>query len=277
MVNFLASARRLPPLTSFPLFTKLPVEIRTIIWRLTLKSRVVEIEFTELRGFFTRVATPTALRVCHDSRKAVIAYYPTSFGNVMYNPRIVFNFLLDTLYFDMSFHSQVMHFLASMKEMEVRRIQSLGANSMMIWEWGGEVDVDIFSIMKKLVPKMVSLKEFILVFDAASWPELKAKEGSGPTELFPQWRESLWGCTYCEASYLRDTFFLLDSVSRGIPLETTALETCLGRNSSKSILTEVIANPTSTDSVIAIGALTKTLKSLNVIALRITDSTMLRM
>lgn len=199
-VNFLVSPRRAPRLTSFTLFLKLPVEIRIIIWRLTLNSRVVEIEFTELRGFFTRVATPTALQVCRDSRRAVITFYPTCFGNIMYSPQIVFNFLLDTLYFDMSFHSQVLHFLASLKETEVKRIQSIAADSEMwfSWEYDGEVEVDVFSIIKKVVPTMVALKEFMLVFNAASWAELKAKEGSGPMELFPQWCENLWGCRYCE-------------------------------------------------------------------------------
>lgn len=93
-------SKTLPLLASFILFPKLPAEIRQIIWRLTLQPRIVEVKFIESRGFYTRVPTPTALQVYRDSRRALLASYPTCFGNVIYTPLILFNFSLDTLYFD---------------------------------------------------------------------------------------------------------------------------------------------------------------------------------
>ena len=103
-----------PFLTSFTLFPLLPVEIRDIIWRLTLPPRTIEVEYRADRGFYTRVTTPTALKVCSSSRKAVIDSYTLCFGNILHRPSILFNFSLDTLYFECSLQNRVCQFLVSM-------------------------------------------------------------------------------------------------------------------------------------------------------------------
>lgn len=99
----------------FTLFSKLPIELRTIIWKLALEPRVIEIRkfvvdcspaaetYEEDRGFFNFEAVPNVLQACQDSRRAVIAMYPLSFGSVWYKPRVRFNTELDTLYFDFDF------------------------------------------------------------------------------------------------------------------------------------------------------------------------------
>ena len=101
-----------PFLDSFSLFPKLPIEIRQIIWRLTLRPRVVEVLHEYFDDcFHSRAKLPIALVVCQDSRNAVISSYPVSFGSALKIPQIRFNFSLDTLYFDCLFSDHFFHFL----------------------------------------------------------------------------------------------------------------------------------------------------------------------
>jgi hypothetical protein len=81
--GFLASHKKFPKpapkeveplLTSFTKFPELPIEIRQIIWRLTLRPRAVEIYYSRDHGFYSRVQTPVALKVCNGARKAVRTY-----------------------------------------------------------------------------------------------------------------------------------------------------------------------------------------------------------
>jgi hypothetical protein len=95
-----------PFLTSFTKFTDLPIEIRNIIWRLTLQARAIDISYRMDRGFYSRTKVPIALRVCHESRMAVsivhttsssftdlklqvVKDYPLCFGSVLFAPTIV--------------------------------------------------------------------------------------------------------------------------------------------------------------------------------------------
>lgn len=50
------------------------------------------------KGFYTNIRTPLALEVCQESREAVIASYPLSFGSVWFPQRIRFNFATDTIF-----------------------------------------------------------------------------------------------------------------------------------------------------------------------------------
>jgi hypothetical protein len=88
--------------TSFPQFPKLPLEIRQMIWKSTLKPRIVEVSHREEHGFYSRVENPVALQVSSESRKTVEHLYPLRFGSVLDEPAVVFNFSLDTLYFDVA-------------------------------------------------------------------------------------------------------------------------------------------------------------------------------
>jgi hypothetical protein len=112
--KFLNLKPKMALLTSFPQFSKLPTELRALIWNASLQPRVVEIMFVESRGFFTRVGSPTALRICKDFRAAVMSSYPVCFGNAMFKPRTVFNLSLDTLYIGLLVQDQVLHLVASL-------------------------------------------------------------------------------------------------------------------------------------------------------------------
>lgn len=99
-------------------FPRLPLEIRTMIWKQTPGPRVVEILFGDEayyddrdnesvraevcihneQGFHTNIRTPVALEICQEPRKAVIASYPLCFGSVWFPRRIRINFEIDTLF-----------------------------------------------------------------------------------------------------------------------------------------------------------------------------------
>lgn len=78
---------------------------------------------------YTAIATlPTAFRVCHDSRTAVMPQYPFSFGSKTGRPEIRFNFALDTLYIDPSFQEKLFGFLDSLSPLEMARLTNVAIN-----------------------------------------------------------------------------------------------------------------------------------------------------
>ncbi|KAH9203591.1 hypothetical protein DL95DRAFT_142795 [Leptodontidium sp. 2 PMI_412] len=91
-------------LQRFTLFTSLPLELRFIIWRLSLAPRIVEILTSDhcTKGFYSQAALPAALHVCRESRQAVEVLYPRCFGSFLQPERVRFNFDLDVLYLDIS-------------------------------------------------------------------------------------------------------------------------------------------------------------------------------
>jgi len=188
-------------LQSFSLFSKLPTELRIIIWRLTLESRVIEIEFDKDRGFFTRVFTPVALRVSRDSRNATITRYPTCFGNVIYPPRTLFNFDLDTLYLDDEIQIHTLHLLAGLTLEELTNLRYLAVTHAINLDWasGADTEIDFVLALSKMAPKMTALKDLSVVFDLSYWPERGNLEGKGPMKLFESWPAKLMEvhvCTY---------------------------------------------------------------------------------
>jgi len=193
-------SKTLPLLATFILFPKLPPELRQIVWRLTLQPRIIEVKFIESRGFYTQVPTPTALQVCRESRSAVLASYPTCFGNVIYTPLILFNFSLDTLYFDQTLQHQVQHFAASLKREEVDRLRYLAVDSWINHDFEGGYDLEInpITIIRKLVPHMLSLKEFLIVYDLALWGPCGGYPcGCGPMQLYENWPPEVWAQHSC--------------------------------------------------------------------------------
>lgn len=195
-----------PFLESFTLFPKLAVEIRDIIWRLTLTPRTVEISYNLNHGFYSRVKTPIALRACPDSRRAVIGSYPLRFGSNLHRPSIVFNFSLDTLYFDWG-NNRVCQFLVSLSDVELKGIQSIAVHEMsneaIDFEYAPEDDsLDLF---KKASHVMPALKEFLIVYDLGmDWHGHGFPEGSGPIELFPDFTYELQQYMYREGIHLDD-------------------------------------------------------------------------
>lgn len=189
-----------PPLTSFPLFPKLPTEIRLMVWNFSLEGRTVEIKWTESRGFFSRVPTPIALRVCQDSRDAVKSKYPLSFGNVIYKPSTVFNYALDTLYIDQDVQHQALHFLASLSAEEISQIKHLAIDSFLNedWEIGGEMEWNLVEAYRKLASSMPALREYRIVHNLAFASHEEFQEGNGPMELYEDWPNGIWKQHCCD-------------------------------------------------------------------------------
>ncbi|PMD47462.1 hypothetical protein L207DRAFT_158225 [Hyaloscypha variabilis F] len=120
-----------PYLQEFTIFPKLPIEIRQAIWKLTVRPRTVEIYHSTTRGYWSNVKVPTALRVNRDSRNAVGYSYPLCFGSVLHEPRIVFNFSMDILYFDDMMWTEIPRFLTSLKDAELTKIQSIAVSMIL--------------------------------------------------------------------------------------------------------------------------------------------------
>ncbi|TVY33217.1 hypothetical protein LSUB1_G008273 [Lachnellula subtilissima] len=186
---------------SFPQFPKLPTELRTIIWNLTLPSRIVEIKFVETRGFYTRVKIPVALRVCKDSRDAVLSSYSTCFGNLMFTPRTLFNFSLDTLYIGRQFQEQVLHLVASLNATEISKIQNLAIDSRINFDpaTGYDAEIDYDACVKK--SSLIDAKS--KVFDLMHWLEYDIDEGTGTMKLYHEWPTAVEDMHECPMPRLR--------------------------------------------------------------------------
>ncbi|PMD50390.1 uncharacterized protein K444DRAFT_267463 [Hyaloscypha bicolor E] len=117
-----------PYLEQFTLFPKLPIEIRQATWRFTLQPRAVEIAYTYNHGYYSHVGIPVALRVNRDSRNVVSLLYPLCFGSILHQPRIVFNFSMDTLCFDEMIWTELPKFLVSLGDVELKQIQSIAVD-----------------------------------------------------------------------------------------------------------------------------------------------------
>jgi 2EXR family len=116
---------------TFTLFPKLPTEMRTMIWKLTLEPRMVEIDFDDEKGFYSKINYPVGLTVFQDSRQAVIGYYSLCFGSVWLPHKTRFNFSLDAIYLDKSFIEHVRLLFSSLMREEVKKIQYFAIDEMM--------------------------------------------------------------------------------------------------------------------------------------------------
>jgi len=113
---------------------------------------------------------PVALRACRESRDAVLKSYPLSYGSgVLHGPSIVFNFELDTLYFDVDMQPRVAQFLVGMSKIEVESIRSIAVDWWM--EDAGNLGVEYlsedepFQLFKSAVKAMTALQEFLVVYN----------------------------------------------------------------------------------------------------------------
>ncbi len=183
-----------PFLQSFTPFPTLPLEIRQAIWKATLKPRIIDLRHNATRGFYSKIQTPLAMRLCHESRDTVKYYHSLCFGNIFYEPRIIFNFSLDTLYFDECIGPEVLEFLVSLKEDERSRIQYIAVDHLInqyreYFELGDRDNVDLF---KKAVLSMPSLKEFHIVYKIDDfWHEHGYPEGNGPIHLYEEFPQPI--------------------------------------------------------------------------------------
>ena len=110
------------------MFPKLPIEIRQATWRFTLQPQAVEIAYTFNHGYYSHVGIPVALRINRDSCNAVGFLYPLCFGSILPKPRIVFNFSMDSLYFDEMIWTELPKFLVSLGDVELKQIQCIAVD-----------------------------------------------------------------------------------------------------------------------------------------------------
>jgi hypothetical protein len=159
-----------------------------MIWKLTLEPRDIELLFGANRGFFTKVMGPIALRVNQESRNTVKPLYPLCFGNVVYEPQVLFNFSFDTLLLERAIQPQVLHLLASLKPDEMTQLRYLAVDSLINidFEDGEYMDIDTENLIRKVVPAMTALKEIRLILNLAWFPEpdIEHPSGDGPMQLY---------------------------------------------------------------------------------------------
>lgn len=199
-----------PFLTSFNKFSELPVEIRHMIWRHTLQPRVVEIHYRKEHGFYSRVKTPVALRVCSDSRTAVGHLYALRFSSVIDDAAILFNYSLDTLYFDCHIADRLPHFLALLKEDELRHIQYLAIDHEMKdyqENVDSPIDNDNFITLNKAARAMPSVKEVLVVYGLDDLHHDHGfPEGNGTIELYDKFPWEVYEYMHCEGIHLDDEY-----------------------------------------------------------------------
>ena len=164
-----------------------------MIWEFTLTPRVIETEFLTERGFYTRVPTPLALKVCKDSREAVERLYPGCFGNNIYEPRILFNFSMDTLYLDSGVQHQTLLLLAGLNEAELKGLRFMAIDDTINenYDISDTTEYDTFELVKKLLPKMPSMQALQIVQNVEDWNELSLPGSLAPMQLFEKWPDML--------------------------------------------------------------------------------------
>lgn len=118
----------------------LPFELRNAIWQYTLmpEPRIVELDhrWDEDSGWWlygTRTPTPIALRLCRESRNAVISLYPLCFNSKAFPSTIRFNLELDTLFLHHKSFDQpeaIFSFFDQLNILEVSSLRNLALGEM---------------------------------------------------------------------------------------------------------------------------------------------------
>ena len=90
-----------------------------MIWKLSLRPRIVEVHRQLGTGFRPLVGPPITLEICRDSRAAVIHLYPLCFGTFWYPPITRFNFVLDAIYLDYDIYRELPFFFGIVNKSEL--------------------------------------------------------------------------------------------------------------------------------------------------------------
>lgn len=163
---------------TFILFPQLPLELRLVIWSLTLQPRVVEIRYSRLldTGFKSSSHLPVALQVCQESRSRVLDQYPFCFGSKSHPANIRFSFALDTLYIPGAVTWDVNHLRKILANLDLSSIKYLAISANVLRS--GAVPNETFrAAVKKAVEKFTGLEELLIVFDYAEMNPRIAEAG----------------------------------------------------------------------------------------------------
>ncbi len=146
------SATSQEPLTNctFTLFSTLPFELRCLIWKTTLTSRCVEVDYREEVGFTSHSKLPIALFISKESRDLVLPYYPVCFDGLFSESRVRFNFAIDTLYIDLGSEDSLPHLFDTFTPLEIDSLRYLALDESYHSEYGGYVVKGIRRIVSKL-------------------------------------------------------------------------------------------------------------------------------
>lgn len=169
----------------------------------------MEIEYNVNHGFYSRAKVPIALRTCPDSRQAVLKSYPSCFGSILHSPCTVFNFSLDTLYFDWDMQPRITQFIVSMSKTETESIQSIAVDHLMEdaeiigAEYVSEdKPLETFKTASKAMPV---LKEFLIVSSLhEEYHEHGFPCGFGPIVLFEEFPYELQMFVWSERCHMED-------------------------------------------------------------------------
>lgn len=178
--------------TFYP-FKRLPIEIRQLIWRFTLKARVVEVLWATLEGekatlpelrfmlglegplpsadeivFMSLSKIPTALQVSKDSRNAVLPFYPLCFSASTHGPRIRFNLSLDTLYVDNMITQYGLDLFKNFNATELSKLEKLAVMEMYGHDGQGFAVWDAnWAALGIEINRLVGIKELFHVVNAS--------------------------------------------------------------------------------------------------------------
>jgi hypothetical protein len=159
-------------------FPQLPLELRLVIWSLTLQPRVVEIRYSRLldTGFKSSSHLPVALQICQESRSRVLDQYPFCFGSKFHPANIRFSFALDTLYIPGAVTWDVNHLRKILENLELSSIKHLAISANVLPS--GAVPNETFrAAVKRAVEKFTGLEELLIVFDYAEMNPGMAEAG----------------------------------------------------------------------------------------------------
>lgn len=160
--------------TSFTLFSKLPTELRHMIWRLSLQPRTIEIEERyDEKAYCCSSKLPSALSACRDSRAAVIDLYPYCFSSRSKSPAIRFNFSLDTLFLAGLFDGTALHLLDILTDKELFNIRHVAVDEICGWDDQDANAQPIFwSNLEKSINAFTGLKDLRVVLDVFACTEV---------------------------------------------------------------------------------------------------------
>jgi hypothetical protein len=154
----------------FKLFSKLPYDIRTMIWHASLQPRVVDIYVRDAHcahpGIATQAEDPIALRVCHESRRIIEPLYRKRFGSVLLPPQIRVNFELDTICIEDNENNSVFVFFALVSRTELSSIRSFAIGPD-LHEISGPAEShrNLWGAIVRAVKEMDGLREFLQVHE----------------------------------------------------------------------------------------------------------------
>jgi hypothetical protein len=130
--------------------------------------RVLEIKYTEKRGFYTNTRVPSICHTSRESRKEVLKHYCTAFGAPVYKPKMLVNYRLDVVYLPYELVDDIPFLLCSFKDRELHNLRHLGLYRMDLDELRERF---AYECLKKTVQSLEGLEELLTIEDITVYVE----------------------------------------------------------------------------------------------------------